>query len=1040
MKTTQYHTGLSDTDVLKSRELHGNNILTPAEKQSLWSKFIGSFKDPIVKILLVALGLSLGVATYEVGWAGHDLTIFFEPIGILVAILLATMVGFVLELRNEKTFQCLNDVNDDILVKVIRNGDICQVARRDIVVDDIVILEIGEEVPADCILLESSSLRVNESSLTGELQASKTTIEAHFKKDGSYIPSNHIRKGTVIIEGNCMARVLKVGDSTDSGEVFEAAQVSDEKKTPLNEKLDGLAELITKVSYSFAIIIILGRLVRYALSSESANLPNLILFLAAAVICATAAVFFLGKKRIDEPESEQAAFKAASQMSDKQIIKLLGKRKASLILRLRDNSATDDEIAEILDKKKSRLLSRMRRGDADSEYKRIVDKAIVKLLQKESQKRLESSNSRIEIYQLLIFILLPIAGLFSYFLYGVAAHPNWLEIVSYSLNTIMIAVTLIVVAVPEGLPMSVTLSLAFSMKKLMDEKTLPRTMHSCETLGATSVICTDKTGTLTQNQMHVSEADFEDELSQSLIYEAIATNTTAFLDYTDPYAVKTVGNPTEGALLLLLFENGIKYLKLRESIAMQERIAFSTENKYMATVVHSPTLNQRVFYIKGAPEIVLNLCDISEEKKKGIHEKLLQYQNKAMRTLGFAYLPLDDDTIVLADGKLMLDKLIFMGITAISDPVRSEVPDAIKKCLSAGIKVKIVTGDTPGTAKEIGRQIGLWSDADTDQNHISGEEFAALSEAELLERSNDIKILSRARPNDKERLVKALKKQDMVVAVTGDGTNDAPALNAANVGLSMGDGTAVAKEASDMTILDNSFSTISNAVMWGRSLYKNIQRFILFQLTINVVACLIVLVGAFLGTQSPLTVTQMLWVNLIMDTFAALALASLPPSAQVMKEIPRKVSDFIISAAMAKNIFTLGAIFFMLMIALFVYFQHADISSLSSIDFSWGEYNGLSHYELSLFFTIFVMLQFWNIFNAKAFMTGQSAFKGICSNHLFLLMVLVIIIGQVCIVTYGGDMFNVVPLHLQDWLIIIAASSLVLWIGELLRFFKGYKS
>lgn len=938
MEHKNHYVGLTDAQVLESRKDHGRNVLTPPEKETLWDQlkeacthwiaigmgvillatvvaafvlqgsmggaiwvmpaitaiatllilvvgFFGGFGDPLFKILITAFVLSMGISIYQFEWAGADWTSFFEPIGIIAALLLATGVAFFLERSNEKTFQSLNEVNDDTLVKVIRNNNVCQIPRKDIVVGDIVILEAGEEIPADCKLLECLNLSVDESSLTGEPICAKTTNPADFDKDATYV-SNEIMKGTIIKEGDCVAEVLKVGDATECGKVFEAAQVDEGDPTPLSEKLDNLADLITKVSYAFAALIIVGRIATY---------------------------FLVG----DNP--------------------------------------------------------------------------------------------------------------------GFASPDGWLTFVTYLLNTVMIAVTLIVVAVPEGLPMSVTLSLAFSMRKLMNEKTLPRTMHSCETMGATSVICTDKTGTLTQNKMQVVETDLVEGIDD-LIAEMVAVNTTANLDFANPAKIQAIGNPTEGALLLWLHDKGVNYLTIRENVDIIDRLPFSSVNKYMATIVRSAVNGKKMLYVKGAPEIVIGLCDIEADAKASYEAKLLEYQNKARRTLGVAYLELSKDADVFTDGKLNCTGLVFAGIFGIEDPVRAEVPAAIQSCIDAGIQVKIVTGDTPGTAKEIGRQIGLWTENDGEKNILTGAEFAAMTDEELASRIQDVKILSRARPNDKERLVKLLKAQDLVVAATGDGTNDAPALNAADVGLSMGDGTAVAKEASDMTIQDNSFSTISNAVMWGRSLYKNIQRFIMFQMTINVVACLIVLIGAFLGTESPLTVTQMLWVNLIMDTFAAIALASLPPAKSVMKDKPRKVTDNIISKPMAKSIFGVGGFFTALLLGVLLLMQHSDIACMTDLlKFNWGVYDGLSAYELSLFFTFFVMLQFWNMFNAKAFMTGKSAFAHLNSCKGFLAIAAVIFFGQILIVELGGKMFNVCHLNLLDWVIIVAASSLVLWIGEIVR-------
>ena len=620
-----------------------------------------------------------------------------------------------------------------------------------------------------------------------------------------------------------------------------------------------------------------------------------------------------------------------------------------------------------------------------------------------------------------------------------------MDIVSALLHNFMIAVTLIVVSVPEGLPMSVTLSLALSMNRMLKTNNLVRKMHACETMGAATIICTDKTGTLTQNRMQVHETNFfslagqqlgADEAS-ALVKEGIAVNSTANLNIEEG-AVKTIGNPTEAALLLWLNKSGVDYLPLRDGARVVSQLTFSTERKYMATVVDSPLIGKKVLYVKGAPEIVLancnrvaaiNGCATVEESREGIETKLLEYQGMAMRTLGFACQVLEegDDTAPYADGRLAGTDLTFLGFVAISDPVRADVPEAVQSCLAAGIDVKIVTGDTPGTAREIGRQIGIINDKTSEYAVITGPEFEALSEEDAAKRVMALKIMCRARPMDKQRLVRLLQEQDAVVAVTGDGTNDAPALKAAQVGLSMGDGTSVAKEASDITIIDNSFTSIARAVMWGRSLYKNIQRFLLFQLTINVAACLIVMIGSLVGTSSPLTITQMLWVNLIMDTFAAGALASLPPNWSVMKERPRKSGengDFIITKPMARSIFGVGFLFVVIQVAMLVWLNADGV---------------MTPYEQSVFFTFFVMLQFWNMFNAKAYMTGCSAFKGLLSNHTFLAVCALIVVGQVLIVSFGGVMFNVVPLSLESWAVITASTSVVLWVGEIVRLFKRKK-
>ncbi len=1000
MQNQKHYSGLTDAQVLESRKKYGVNILTPPEKETVWDKikeacthwivlsllailagtiiaafclqgsmgniiwvmpaivlastlliaivgFFGGFEDPLFKILITAFVLSMAISIYEFEWVGAEWTTFFEPIGIIVALILATGVAFVLESKNEKTFQSLNEVNDDTLVKVIRNNNVCQIPRKDVVVDDIVILETGEEVPADCELKESLNLVVNESSLTGEPQCNKTTDSRQFEANATY-PSYHILKGTTIIEGYCVAKVMRVGDATECGKVFEAAQVDEGEPTPLSEKLDGLADWITKASYVIAILIVLGRLVRYAITLPTTNLIALVGFLSGSLAFA-GLIFWLLNKKKDEDNTEQ-----------------------------------------------------------------------------------------IELMQVLAFMVLPIIGIILYFAIGITITTDWPLLIQYLLGSIMIAVTLIVVAVPEGLPMSVTLSLAFSMRKLMKENTLPRTMHACETMGATSVICTDKTGTLTQNQMQVAEMKVEG-LDEKSIAEMIALNSTANLDFAEANHIKAIGNPTEGAILLWLHKQNVNYLTVREQVQIVDRLPFSTENKYMATIVDSPDFGRRL-YVKGAPEILLALAK-ADQKTCYVYEAILtEYQNKAYRTLGFAYADLQVEDDVIKDGKLNCENLKFVGVAAISDPIRAEVPDAIKDCMNAGIQVKIVTGDTIGTAKEIGRQIGLVEESDSDDVMMAGNEFAGLSDDEASQKVNKLKVLWRARPNDKERLVKLLKDKGNVVAVTGDGTNDAPALNAADVGLSMGDGTAVAKEASDMTILDNSLRTISNAVMWGRSLYENIQRFLLFQLTVNVSACFIVLVGAFIGTKSPLTVTQMLWVNLIMDTFAAIALASLPPTRKVMEQKPRDRKESILDKSMKINIFGIGGLFFLIQLVLLVVFENADVTAVA--DFChlrdiWGTGSGLSAYEGTLFFTVFVMTHFWYLFDARAYKTGRSAFhfKG-CQG--FIVIATVIFLGQIAMVYVPGfnEMFNCVPMSMADFWVIVGLSSLVMWIGELVRILK----
>ena len=848
------YAGLTDAEVLKSRDKYGVNILTPAKKTSPWISFLKKFGDPLIVILLIAGILSVGISFYEYIVLGESMQVFFEPVGIFIAIMLATGLAFLFEYKADKEFMILNQVNDDEPVKVIRNSKVVEIARKDVVVDDVVILSCGDEIPADGLLLESVSLDVDESTLTGEPLCHKTVDEAHFNKDATF-PSNAVMKGTKVMNGNGVFRVSAVGDATENGKVFTAAQIDNSVKTPLNEQLERLGRLISWLSYSVAALVVVGRIADFMLT---------------------------------EP------------------------------------------------------------------------------------------------YTTMTFI-------------------------AYCLQTVMIAVTLIVVAVPEGLPMAVTLSLAYSMRRMLKTNNLVRKMHACETMGAVTVICTDKTGTLTQNRMTVYEMVCEK--LDDVLYENIALNSTANLD-----GEKVIGNPTEGALLLWMRDAGVDYAEKRTAVEVLDVIPFSTELKYMSTTVRSLAMNgETVTHLKGAPEVVMSMCNMTDKQRAKYAGKLSEFQKKAMRTLAFAY----ND--------------VFLGIVAISDPIREDVPAAIRECDEAGIDVKIVTGDTPGTAMEIGRQIGLHCPSDS---IITGTDFEALSDEEVYERVNSLKIIARARPMDKKRLVEFLQKHNHVVAVTGDGTNDAPALKAAHVGLSMGNGTSVAKEASDITIIDNSFRSIGRAVMWGRSLYQNIQRFILFQMTVNVVACLIVLVGAFYDTQSPLTVTQMLWVNLIMDTFAAMALASLPPNESVMRSKPRDRSAFIINKSMKWNILSIGLLFTFILLAFYYLFENYDVVSLFALvdtDIALQEQRGLSAYEISLFFTIFVMLQFWNMFNARAIATGHSAFHEISSCRGFVSIVALIFFGQILIVELGGSMFNVVSLSISDWLITVGATSLVLWIGEFVR-------
>ena len=870
--------GLNDEQVKQSREQHGRNALTPPKRTSLWKLYLDKYRDPIIQILLVAAVVSLILAFVEKN--------FMETIGIFVAVFLATTVGFYFERDAAKKFNVLTALGEEQPVKVRRNGKVMEIPRRDIVVGDVVLIEVGDEVPADGKLIVCNELQINESTLTGEPLTEKSLEGGG---DGAY-PRNVILRSTMVMNGRGEFVATAVGDATEIGKVAKKSTEQTAVQTPLYVQLDKLAKMISKVGSAVSV----------------------------------------------------AAF--------------------------------------------------------------------------------------------VIFLV-----------HDILTNPAWggkdyFYLAEIVLNYFMMAVTLIVMAVPEGLPMAVTLSLALNMRRMLKSNNLVRKLHACETMGAVTVICTDKTGTLTQNQMQVDSLEMKNG-DENLLDAAIALNSTAELN-----EGKTIGNPTESALLLWLHDQGKDYAAIRKNIKVLKQLPFSTERKLMATIAEID--GESYLFVKGAPEIILTKCDMEDREKKQALEELDEWQHKAMRTLAFAYKKLSpDDTNVAGSSSgqksvkafsfkdaILSGNLTLQAIAAITDPIRPDVPAAVKECRQAGIEVKVVTGDTAATAMEIGKQIGVFEDepenigadgslTSLDQQMITGEQWEALSDEEAYERAKDIRVMSRARPTDKQRLVDMLQKRGEVVAVTGDGTNDAPALHYAHVGLSLGSGTSVAKEASDMTLLDDSFKSIANAVMWGRSLYRNIQRFLFFQLVVNVAALLLVLGGSVLGTEMPLTVTQILWINLIMDTFAALALASLPPSHEVMKEKPRKASNFIITSPMARGILFCGIVFFAVMFAFLVYCERRGLG-------------GVDVHELTMFFTTFVMIQFWNLFNAKTLGSNYSAFRHFLADKGMILVLVIILFGQWVIVTFGGEMFRTVPLSLAEWGVIIAATSVVLWIGELWRAFK----
>ena len=863
--------GLTDEQVKQSREQHGKNVLTPPQRTSLWKLYLDKYRDPIIQILLVAAFVSLILAFIEKN--------FMETIGIFVAVFLATTVGFYFERDAAKKFNLLTALSEEQPVKVRRNGKVMEIPRHDVVVGDVVLVEVGDEVPADGELIVCNDLQMNESTLTGEPVAEKSLEGGG---DGAY-PRNVILRSTMVMNGRGEFVVTAVGDATEIGKVAKKSTEQTSVETPLHMQLDKLAKMISKVGS-----------------------------------------------------------------------------------------------------------------------------------------------------------VVSVAAFFIFLIHDILTNPAWggkdyFYMAEIVLKYFMMAVTLIVMAVPEGLPMAITLSLALNMRRMLKSNNLVRKLHACETMGAVTVICTDKTGTLTQNKMQVSALELK-QGDEALLDTAIALNSTAELNDGKP-----IGNPTESALLLWLDAQGKDYEELRKQVNVLKQLPFSTERKMMATLAEVD--GETYLFVKGAPEIVMKKCIIEDRMQRQSAEELDEWQHKAMRTLAFAYKKVEASIMrtsrtSTAEVVALLDAndLQLQAIAAIADPIRPDVPAAVQECRHAGIEVKVVTGDTAATALEIGKQIGVFEDepenigadgsmTSLDQQMITGEQWEALSDEEAYERAKDIRVMSRARPTDKQRLVAMLQKRGEVVAVTGDGTNDAPALHYAHVGLSLGSGTSVAKEASDMTLLDDSFKSIANAVMWGRSLYRNLQRFLFFQLVVNVAALLLVLGGSVIGTEMPLTVTQILWVNLIMDTFAALALASLPPSHEVMKDKPRKASDFIINKSIGFGILFCGIVFFLVMFALLVYCERRGKG-------------GVDVHELTMFFTTFVMIQFWNLFNAKALMSHHTAFRHFLKDKGMILVLVLVLVGQWIIVTFGGEMFRTTPLSLHEWLLIIGSTSVVLWVGELWRGFK----
>lgn len=949
--------GLTDQEVADSRERFGANVLTPAPRDPWWRLLLEKFDDPIIRILIIAAVIAIAVGSVN----GH----YVEGIGIIVAVLLATLMSFFNEFKAGKEFDILNKVNDDVAVKVIRNGNVTTIPKRDVVVGDYVIVEQGEEIPSDGTLLQSVSLQINESALTGEPVTEKFVDEREGFHESTY-PHNMLLKGSIVVEGNGVYVTTAVGDSAEIGKTAREATIQVNEPTPLARQLVRLSKLIGVVGFGVSAIAFWAYLVSDILQGEFLLTPTQWFTFSTMLVAVGIAL-----SKVWVP--------MLSDFFD--IIKRPIKLPAFLC----------------------------KKGTVSVIMPLVIGGGVF----------------------LLVAVL-------SYFLFGIdfLSSTAWfsLEQGERLLLYFMVSITLIVVAVPEGLAMSVTLSLAYSMRRMTATNNLVRKMQATETMGATTVICTDKTGTLTQNRMRVVEATFFSSPQEQqgsgaishILLGSFAVNSTAHLDFTTP-ELSVVGNPTDGALLLWLHDKGVDYRDVRKDFHVANQLSFSSELKYMASLGYFKANGQWMILVKGAPDILVGKCATALTQAGEVPMASLGFdplshvvalQNRGMRTIGFAYKPLAAKPDANATAQQFVSDLTLLGFVGIADPIRSDVAAAIADCKTAGIEVKVVTGDTSATAMEIGRQIGLIGPNDSNAT-IAGAEFEALPDSQASAVVENISVMYRARPSDKLKLVRLLQEKDEIVAVTGDGTNDAPALNKANVGLSMGSGTSVAKEASDIILLDDSFASIVNAVKWGRSLYQNIQHFLLFQLTINLLALLIVLIGPIIGVDLPLTVTQMLWVNLIMDTFAALALATEPPHAGLMHKKPRRTTDFILTKPIQRGVLVTALLFFAMFVALLLY-MHAD--------------GVMSPQELTFFFNVFVLAQLWNLFNARAFGTSESAFKGLSTNKNFVLIVLSILFGQFLIVQFGGAFFRTVPLSLDYWIATFVLTFPVIVVGELIRF------
>lgn len=854
--------GLKDEQVEEHRKKYGANEFTKGKKISVFRRIWNSVKEPMILMLIAAAIITLAVNIVRACTGGE--ADYWECAGIFAAISLSVAITVIMEGRSAKAFEALNKLNEDMQVKVIRHGETQMIHKNELVVGDIICVSTGDKIAADCRLISSSSLMIDESALTGE--SVPVHKDAEFVLHKSDIPVaervNMLYSGCFVTSGNGVAIVTGVGDNTEFGKIAKELACEHDGSTPLQEKMAKLGKRIT----------ILG-------------------------VSAAAVVFLI---------------------------------------------------------------------------------------------------------QLIIFLV---------------NHTATLDTVSEAFIT---SIVLIVAAVPEGLPTIVAVSLAIDVIKMSKQNALVKKMIACETVGSINVICSDKTGTLTQNKMTVTDVYAggklikPENLDNQSIIENFCINSTADVNFAENDA-EFIGNPTECALLVAAHKAHFDYKNLRSKTETVHVYPFSSETKNMTTIIRCD--NEMVAYTKGSPEKILSFCHIEKDEKINVEKAITSFQQRACRVIAFAHKRFSGNIDFDSQRAEIESGLIFDGFVAITDPLRNEVYEAVEHCKTAGIELKMLTGDNIVTATAIADELQI-----LDDNHIAVEAkyIDGLSDEELRKELPRIRVIARSTPVIKMRVVNALKACGNVVAVTGDGINDAPAIKNADVGIAMGiSGTEVSKEASDIVLLDDSFATIEKSVRWGRGIYENFQRFIQFQLTVNLSSVIVVIISILAGFETPFTALQLLWINIIMDGPPALTLGLEPIRENLMLRKPTKRDASIVSGGMLSRIIVNGVYISAVFMA-----QH------------WTNFLGGTQEQLpTILFTLFVVFQLFNAFNSRE-LGNTSIFKNILSNKLMLGVVAFTFALQIIITQFGGLFFGTVPLSFTMWLKIIGLAATVILLSEMIKLIK----